>query len=114
MERSDPPLEVDVARLDGQPAAVRHHIARVDREVGEHLVDLTGVGPGPSKRRIEDGHQLDVLADQPSEHAAHPAHDRVEVEHLQLELLLAAEREELAREPGGALRRFLDQLDLLT
>src|SRR5947207_14748497 len=47
----------------------------------------------------------DVLADQALEHPAHVADDLVEVEHLWLEYLLAAESQRLARQVSGALGR---------
>ena len=38
------PVELDVAQLDHDFAAVRHRIARVDDEVHEDLLDLRAVG----------------------------------------------------------------------
>ena len=56
--------------------------------------------------------QLDVLADQPAEHLLHPGDALVQVQHLRLEHLLAAEREELPRQVRRALRRRPDLLDV--
>ena len=57
--------------------------------------------------------QLDVLADQAAEHRLHREHRRAEIEQLRRQDLLAAEREQLARELGGALAGAIDLLDVL-
>ena len=101
--------QVDVGRLDGQSPAIRHGILGIDREVGDDLLDLRGVGPHRARRARHHG-ELDVLADQAPEHGHQPRHDGGQVEDARLEHLLAAEREELPREPRGSLRGLLDQL----
>ena len=57
--------------------------------------------------------QLDVLADQPADHALHRAHGRAELERLRLEHLAATEREQLLRQLCRALRRAIDLLDVV-
>ena len=37
-------VQLDVAGLDGQPAAGRHGVPGVDRQVQQDLLDLAGVG----------------------------------------------------------------------
>ena len=63
------------ARLDEQAPAVGHRVARVDRQVDHHLLDLPAVGQHPGQRVIRAQLDRDVLADQPLEHRRQPAHD---------------------------------------
>ncbi len=37
-------VEHDIGRLEREPAALRHRIARVHREIDDDLLQLTGVG----------------------------------------------------------------------
>ena len=53
---------------------------------------------------------LDVLADEASQHARHPVHDVVEIEDLGNERLFAAEGQELPGQRGGPLGRLPDLL----
>ena len=50
----------------------------------------------------------DVLAQQPPEHFGHVADDPVQIERTRIDNLLAAEREQLAREAGGAFGSLFD------
>src|SRR4029450_7147026 len=62
------------------PPAVRHGAARVHCQVHEPLLDLAGIHldtPGGARHRPD----LDVLADQPSEHRHHLAAHHVKVHH---------------------------------
>ena len=43
-------VELDVARLDGELAAARHRVARVDDEVHDHLLELAGIGQHARQR----------------------------------------------------------------
>jgi len=59
----------------------------------------------------QDGHELDVLADQPPQHGLHPAGDVAEIDDSRAQHLASAEGEELPGEPGralGSLGNFLD------
>src|SRR5205085_8380011 len=62
--RGIPFVEIDVLCLDGETAAARHSVARVGREVHDHLLDLSGIGFDLPKLRLKHGAQLYVLADQ--------------------------------------------------
>ena len=106
-------VELDVARLDRELAARGHGVARVDREVHDHLLQLTGVGPDGAQRRSQHGRQLHVLAQQPAQHFLELAHEGVQVYHARLQHLLAAEGEQLAGEPGGAIRRLVNLVRIL-
>ena len=106
-------VDVDVRGLDRQLAAVRHRVARVDDQVHEHLLDLARVGLDAAERAAEDGDDLDVLADQAAQHLLHLADDVVQFQDPRLEHLLAAEREQLARQRAGPVGRLGDLLDVL-
>jgi hypothetical protein len=102
-------VELDVGGLDGQPAAVGHGVAGVDHQVHQHLLELAGIGVDPAEvGRGPHRTQLDVLAQQALEHRPQVGDDLIEVEHPRLQELAAAEREELAGQPGRALAGLLD------
>ena len=101
-----------IGRLDGQPAAVRHGVARVDGEVQEHLLDLTGIGRHGSEVRRGHRDELDRLAEEPIEHRVQAADDAVDVEHGGREHLLSAEGQELARERRRLVGGLADPLGI--
>jgi hypothetical protein len=70
---------------------------------------LARVGLDVTQIRSENGGEIDVLTDQAAEHGADVNDAGVEVEHAQIEHLLAAEGEELAGE-GEAAVGGLDHL----
>ena len=95
--RSEPPSQHRVARVDGEVHRCTCSSCVGSASTAEH------------RRRQVDG-QLDVLADQPPQHRCVDAsHERVEVERLRRQHLLAAEREQLPRQRGRALASLLDQ-----
>ena len=67
------------------------------------------IGP---RARIELGRQHDVLADQRPEHRLHLDDDAVQVQELGRQHLLAAEREELAREQRRPVGRLPDLFEV--
>jgi hypothetical protein len=103
-------VQLHVGGLDRELAAPRHGVARVDRQVHDHLVELAGVAHHAADGPEHDA-ELHVLADEPREHLLHVPDHHAQGEHLAACRVLAAEREELAREGGRALGGALDQLD---
>ena len=87
-----------------RPAA-GHGVARVDHEVHDDLLELTGVREHAARPSLRDDRELDVLPNQPPEHRLEALDDAREVEHARLEHLLAAEREELAGQRWPRARR---------
>ena len=69
----------------------------------DHLFDLGGVGANRRQVRRRHRGQLDVLADHAAQHLCQILHNRVQVHRLRLHHLLAAERQQLPGERGGAL-----------
>ena len=103
-----------VGSADSKPSAVGHGIARVEREVHDHLLDLTQIGFDVARSRIEFCLKFDVLPDQPPQHPFCVADHRVKFEDAGFNHLFAAEGQQLARErrrQGGA---FLDLLRVFT
>jgi hypothetical protein len=105
-------IEIHIGCHDRQLAAPGHGVAGVHREVHDDLLDL----PGIDQRLLEIGRggdrQLHVFADDAVEQVPRPDHDVVEVDDPRAQHLLAAEGQELTREPRGALPGRLDLLDV--
>ena len=105
-------IQIDVRRSQGELAALGHGVAGVDHQVHDDLLDLSRVGLDPAERLPLHGGHLDVLSDHAAEHLVEVREEGVEIQHPGLDHLLPAEREELARQGGGALGRLLDLIDL--
>ena len=90
--------DVPVRGLHEQLTAGRHGVARVHREVHQHLRDLTRVGAHCAQILIQRSGHRDVLADQAAENLLAVAHHGIQVDDARLQHLLAAEREQLLRE----------------
>ncbi len=104
-----------VRRLDRERSAVRrlHRVARVEREIHQHLPQLPGVGVDGRRFGVEARDDLDALADGRPHHVQRFLDDRVHVEHRGRQELLAAEREELPGERGRAIGRARDSREML-
>ena len=93
---------------NGEGAAAQHRIARVDRQVDEHLLELPRIG--------DDGGVLDVAAKLDLHRAAEHAHEQpldagddvVDVEQARRAHFLPAEDEQLAREGRPARHGVAD------
>ncbi len=99
--------------LDGERPALRHRVPGIHDQVDDHLLDLARIGHDLPRVVARDDHDLDVLADEAPQDGGHAGHQRLEIDGLRLEDLLAAEREQLPGEIGGPLRGGLDQVDVL-
>src|SRR5690606_18046808 len=78
----------DVGRFYGDAPAVRQGVAGVDDQVHQDLLELTWVGAGMPKIRGATQLDIDVLADDPTDHFLDSRHDAVQPEHLGLQHLL--------------------------
>ena len=99
-----------LAGLDGQDAALRHGVACIDHQVHKHLFHLPGIGADAAQIGTEHQAQVDILADQPLQHGAETGHQPVQIEHLGLQHLAAAERQQLLGQGGSALPGLHDLL----
>ncbi len=103
-------VELRVAGLDGQLASRGHRVARVDRQVHDHLLEAPRVDLHQPERAARHRGQLDVLPQHRRSIFSMLGEHVVEVEHLRLEHLLAAEGQELPGELRGAPPRLPDFL----
>ena len=84
-------------------------IARVDREVDEDLLHRRRIDRDVAQIGRQRRHQLHVFADQAAQQLLQLGHQRVDVHHLRLQHLPAAEREQL---PGERRRAIACRLNL--
>ena len=85
----------DVSSLDRQAAAVRHRIARIQRQIHEHLLDLAGIRFHASKRRRQHHRDLDLLTDQPAQHLTRLLHHGIAVQQARFDHRFPAEQQQL-------------------
>ena len=96
-------VENHVGRLDGQGASSRHGIASIDRQVGDHLVDLRRVGLDRPQVVGQRGHQSNVFADDAPQHAAQVTDHLIEAQYAGSDHLPPAESDQLPGQPGGSV-----------
>ena len=107
-------VELHVAGLDGELAAFRHRVSCVERQVQDDLFELPRIGAHVFERRVQRRHQRDVFADQALQERLSSRHHLIEIEHLRLQDLLAAEGQQLLREQRGAFAGPPHLLDVAT
>ena len=99
--------ELDLRRLrrngDRQLPAVRHGIARVGGQVSQHLLQLPRIGEDAGRFLRRQDHHLDPLADQTLQQSVGLFRQEIQIDDPWLDELPSRERQELPREPGGAL-----------
>ena len=105
-------VEVNVGRLDGQPAAVGHGVARVDDEVEERVLQLVGIGEGGPEPAALHGFHLDRLAERPAHDLRHAGDQAVHLQRLRLERLAPAEGEQAVGQLRRAVRALLRHADM--
>ena len=106
-------LRGDVGGAHRELAAIRHGVARVDREIDDHLLELGDVGLHRPQVAAEHGFQLNLLADQTAQQHVELGNHVIEIEHLGPQRLPPRKRQQLphqARRPVGVL---LDLHDVL-
>ena len=82
-------VEMGVGGLDRELAAVRHGVARIDREVEHRDLQLVGIdmhAPQPARQHRLD---RDLLAERAPQQVGHAGDQPVDVEDLGIERLLA-------------------------
>jgi len=102
------PIKDDVVRLDGDLARIGDGVPGVDAQVGQDLVHLRGIDKDAFEIVPRQPGQIDVLADEPSQHLERTLHGLVEVQYLEVHGLLAGKRQKLARQIGRTLGGLLD------
>ena len=102
-------IQGDGGGFDAEPAAAGHGVAGIDGQIEQDLLDHAQVGLDGGKAGGEIHLQGDVLAQDAAEHLGDVVDDFVQIHHLRMELLLAAEGEQLAgqrRRPACRLRQI--------
>ena len=101
-------VEHDIRGFQGQLAAVGHRIAGVHGQVHDHLLHLPGVHL--DHRQSGGGNQLHrhLAAHEVVQHPFHVGNHPVDIQDFRLEKLLAAIRQQLPGQRGGAQRGRAD------
>jgi hypothetical protein len=89
--------------LEHETPAISHRVARVDGEVGDHLLELGAIGIDEHRGFGADGDELDLVADQLPKQLLHVGDDLTQVDDLRLQHLATPECEQLPRQ----LRRLI-------
>src|ERR1700674_1744624 len=103
-------VEGDVGSLDGELAALRDGIARINGKVHDDLVDLAGIGADRADCGAWNHDQIDILADHAGKHFQVLGNYLIQVEDLRGEHLFAAEGQQLPGQRRCALRGIGDFL----
>ena len=96
-----------VGGLDGDAAAIRHGVARVDAEVQQGVLQLARVDQSWPDSRQAHHFQMDMRADRTADELLHVGDQAVHVRGLGVEGLAPGEGEEAVRQGSGALGRAL-------
>ena len=102
-----------VGGLDRKLAPRGHGVARVHRQVHEHLLELPDVGPHRAHAGVEHRDQVHILPDDAPQHLLDARDHGAQVHDPGRDHLLPAEGEQLAGERRGPVRRFAHLLDVL-
>ena len=100
--------------LDREAAALRHGVARVDREIENDLGELAGIGFDVRAffQVMQVAFDRNVFAEKAEQGTLEIGDERVHLEHRRLERLAAAEGEELIGEGGSAVGGVADFADV--
>ena len=82
-------VEKAICRFNNQLAAARHGVPGVDRQVDERILKLIGIDEGVPKRLGKVGLQRDLLAERLLQQIADAGNQRIGVDGLRRERLLA-------------------------
>ena len=114
--RMQPPVlrpQRDNRRFDAHLAASARGFTGIERQVDEHLVQLTDVGPDLGARCIEEESHVAILAHGPLQGRGNRAHDLIELHDFRAQQLPAAERQQLGGDRRRTLAREPHLLDVL-
>jgi len=78
-----------VAGLQRQATAARHGIARVHRQIEDHVLQLVGIGVRPPLAATQHGFEDDAATERMHQQIGHAGHQMVHVEGNRLQRLLA-------------------------
>jgi len=101
----------NILGFDAQAASLRHSVASVPSQVQDNLLQLSSIHLRPSKVRIEQQVEGDVLTEHAPQDVIHVFQNRVELQDRRLEELIPAIREKLIGKPCAALGCFPNLVD---
>ncbi len=94
-------IEHLVGNLDSEPAALRHGVAGIEREIEHRVLHLRGIGEGRPQPAALDGLDGDFFAERPPQHAVDQiGHQPVEIDRTRLQRLAARKGEQMPRQVG--------------
>jgi hypothetical protein len=99
--------------LDGERPVPMHRVARIHRQVHDHLLELRAVGQHRHRAMRGERDEVQRCAEERSEHRCHLRDNLVEIEHLGAQHLLAAEGEQLRGERSCPVRAPEDLANIL-
>ena len=97
-------VEIGVGGLDGELAAVRHGVARIDGEIEDADLELVGIGQHPPQPAGQHGLDGDLLAQSAAQQFGHAGDKAAGIDRLGVERLAAREGEQPLGERGRPLR----------
>jgi hypothetical protein len=97
--------------FNGELAAVRHGIARINREVQERAFKLRGIRLDLPQPGRQNGFDADGFAERPVQKLAHSGDHLVDVQRLRFKRLLPRKCKQPLRQVGGTLRAVHGALD---
>jgi len=101
-----------IARGDGEAPAAGHSVTGIDGEIGDNLLDLTGVRVNPRVgSRVMIG-QFNVRAEEARQHKLDFGEGRMQIHGAKFDDLIAAESEKLLGDGGGFGRGALDLIEI--
>ncbi len=100
------------SRRDRQPPVLVHRVAGVDREIGQHLLELARVGTDDAGAVVPDD-QVHTLAGQLAQQGRDAGDDVGQAEDLRSQRLLPREGEQLPRQLGRADRVLPDLVEVV-
>src|SRR5579872_4308237 len=84
-------VERDIGRFNGQLAATGHGVASIYRQIHDYLLNLSGISFCRSQVGAGDHYELNVFANQASQHFEVFSNHRIQIEDLWSQHLLATE-----------------------
>jgi hypothetical protein len=88
-----------------KPAAFRHRITGINRQIQQNLLNLPSIGFDPVEGRSKKSSQFNIFSNQALEHFLEFINNHIEVKHFQFQHLLTAEGQNLPGKAGGSQGR---------
>src|SRR5579885_884681 len=100
----------NVVRFDGQRAAARHGVARVDGQIQQHVLQQVAIGPDRPQIRPRRNHDINGLAQGALQQVAHAGHQFIDIDDRRFQYLLTGEAS--SRRVSSAAPSAADNADM--